>query len=86
MYKFLSFIVIFSFVSIMIYFHNQSGHSNASSHAEIHNHKQIVIPPSHLVPSITGSVKQDLFGTWLLEVQTNHFRFTPKDVGTGDIK
>lgn len=85
MYRFLSFIVIFSFVSVMIYFHNQSGHYSTASHAEIHNHQPIVIPKSHPVPSITGSVTQDPSGTWLLKIQTVHFSFTPEKVGTNDI-
>jgi hypothetical protein len=84
MYRFFSFIVIFSFVSVMIYFHNQSGHYRASSNIEGHYHQPIAIPKSHTAPSITGSVIQDPSGTWLLKIQTEHFSFTPEKVGTSD--
>lgn len=85
MYRFFSFIVIFSFVSIMLYFHNQSGHTTASGHSAIHNQEAIEIPETYTVPTITGSVMKDLSGTWLLEIQTEHFNFTPKKIGSENI-
>jgi hypothetical protein len=84
MYRLISFFVIFSFVSVMLYFHQQNGHDSASNHAE--KHQRIVIPSSQSVPSITGSVTQDQSGTWLLTIKTNNFRFTPEKVGTDDIR
>ncbi len=86
MYRFFSFIVIFSFVSVMLYFHNQNGHDHASNNSEVHNHTLIEIPYFQQAPSITGSVTQDPSGTWLLDIQTENFNFTPKKIGTNDIR
>lgn len=65
MYRVVSFIVIFSFVSVMLYFHMQNGHSITSTHVDTHNHTMIEIPNSSSIPSISGTIRQDESGTWL---------------------
>ncbi|MFT4412821.1 hypothetical protein ACLM5H_03075 [Fredinandcohnia humi] len=85
MYRVISFFVLFSFVSLMLYLHNLSGHSGTMNHALAHQTNQILIPDNVTAPSITGSVSKDLSGTWLLEIETNHFTFEPEKVGTQDI-
>ncbi len=82
MYRFISFFVIFGTVSMMIYFHNQSSHFSAGNHEMMHQENQIIIPPSHLAPTISGSVIKDPSGTWLLEIHTENFTFKPKKAGT----
>ena len=69
----------------MLILHQQNGHYSASSHSMNHNQEYIEIPQSHSVPSIKGAITQDLSGTWLLEIRTDHFSFTPKKVGTAEI-
>jgi hypothetical protein len=46
MYRIISFIFLFSFVSVMLYFHNQNGHFHFDDHQEVHAHKQIRFPNS----------------------------------------
>jgi hypothetical protein len=81
MYRIISFIVIFSFVSIMLYFHNQNGHYRASDHGDIHGHKIINIPEGIQAPSLDGKVEQDPSGSWLLKIETENFTFAPEKAG-----
>jgi hypothetical protein len=47
MYRIISFIFLFSFVSVMLYLHNQNGHYHVEDHhQEIHEHKQNNFPNS----------------------------------------
>jgi hypothetical protein len=46
MYRIISFIFLFSFVSVMLYLHNQNGHLYVDDHQEVHTHKQISFPNS----------------------------------------
>ncbi|MEH7382936.1 hypothetical protein V7138_20900 [Bacillus sp. JJ1533] len=85
MYRIISFIIIFSIVSTMLYFHNKSSHLSAANHEILHQINQIIIPPLHPAPAITGSVVQDPSGTWLLEINTEHFKFEPKKAGSNVI-
>jgi hypothetical protein len=41
MYRIISFIFVFSFVSVMLYLHNQNGHYHFDDRQEVHAHKQI---------------------------------------------
>lgn len=86
MYRFFSFIVIFSFVSVMLYFHNQNGHyKTANNHLDT-EHQPIMIPKSVKAPSLQASVFQDPTGGWLLKLETKNFTFTPEKVGSCDIR
>lgn len=46
MYRMISFIFLFSFVSMMLYLHNQNGHYQLENTEEVHAHKQISLPNS----------------------------------------
>lgn len=46
MYRIISFIILFSFVSVMLYLHNQNGHFHFENPQEVHAHKQISFPNS----------------------------------------
>jgi hypothetical protein len=46
MYRIISFIFLFSFISVMLYLHNQKGHYHFDDPQEVHAHKQISIPNS----------------------------------------
>lgn len=85
MYRFVSFTVIFSFVSVMLYFHNQNGHDQASNHGEAHKHEEVSIPSGEQIPSIEGSVKKDHSGSWLLHIMTDNFKFTPEKAGLNEV-
>ncbi|WP_449537528.1 hypothetical protein [Ferdinandcohnia sp. Marseille-Q9671] len=85
MYRVISFVIIFSIVTSMLYLHNQSSHFSASNHEMMHQANQIVIPQNHTAPTITGSVTQDLTGAWLLEIKTENFTFEPKLAGSTEI-
>jgi hypothetical protein len=82
MYRLVSFFVIFIFVSILIFFHYQYGHHSALGHAQTHHEETVEIPESYRVPTIIASITQDQSGTWLLEIMTTNFTFTPKKVGS----
>ncbi|WP_322446011.1 hypothetical protein [Robertmurraya mangrovi] len=86
MYRIISFIVIFSFVSTMLYFHNLNSHHTMSNHhtANHHAHGVFEIPSNKNVPTIHGWVKQDLSGSWLLKIEPENFSFTPELIGTKD--
>lgn len=85
MYRVVSFAVLFTFVSIMLYFHNQYGHNHSAIEASGHLHTRLNIPDGKVVPAISGSVKQDHSGAWLLSIRTDHFAFTPEKAGTDDV-
>ncbi|MBE4909471.1 hypothetical protein IMZ08_15580 [Bacillus luteolus] len=82
MYRLVSFFVIFTFVSIMIFFHYQYGHHSAFGHAQSHHEETVEIPISYRLPAITASITQDQSGSWLLEIMTSNFTFTPKKTGS----
>jgi hypothetical protein len=56
MYRIISFIFLFSIVSIMLYLHNQNGHYHFDNRQEVHAHKQISTPNS-----IISTVKELVF-------------------------
>jgi hypothetical protein len=85
MYRIISFIIIFSFVSIMLYFHNLNSHYQASDHGSAHGHKVVNIPEGIGVPSINGKVEQDPSGSWLLKIETENFTFAPEKAGLKQI-
>jgi hypothetical protein len=85
MYRIVSFIIIFSFVSTMLYFHNQNSHYQASEHESHHGHKMVNIPAGIQAPSIDGKVEQDLSGSWLLKIETEHFTFAPEKAGADQV-
>lgn len=85
MYRIVSFIVIFTIVSMMLHLHNQNSHYSAANHEMMHQENQIIIPSKHLAPTIIGMVKQDPGGTWYLEVHTENFTFKPEKAGSEEI-
>ncbi|CAM3851576.1 hypothetical protein [Mesobacillus thioparans] len=85
MYRTLSFIVIFSFVSVLLYFHNQNSHYQASDHLESHGHELINVPAGEKTPGINGKVMKDPSGSWLLAIDTENFDFAPEKVGSTKI-
>lgn len=85
MYRFISFIVIFSFVSVMLYFYNQTGHYQASHHSGAHSHETVPIPAGEQIPSIEGSVKIDHSGSWLLHIKTDDFKYAPEKAGLNEV-
>ncbi|WP_102026256.1 hypothetical protein [Salirhabdus sp. Marseille-P4669] len=86
MYRLISFVVIFTFVVVLLYFHNQNSHFTASNHVDHHNENIIEIPLTYKdVPFITGEVKQDFSGEWFLYIQPSHFTFAPNKVGLENV-
>ncbi|WP_051556431.1 hypothetical protein [Alkalihalobacterium bogoriense] len=81
MYRFISFLVITTFVSSVLYFYNESRHHHSSGHHTGHEEIIIHIPNDITPPTITGEVKQDASNSWLLKIETNHFTFTPEKTG-----
>lgn len=81
MYRLVSFIVIFSFVSIMLYFHNQNGHYKPSNHEHSHSREAAAIPAGGQAPSIEGIIKKDDSGSWLRRIKTGHSRFATEKPG-----
>ncbi|WP_078551449.1 hypothetical protein [Bacillus alkalicellulosilyticus] len=86
MYRLVSFIVILSFVSTVLYFYNESRHHHSSSH-EHHSstHERIIIHDDAQPPSITGWVQQDASHSWYIKINTEHFQFTPEKTGSDDV-
>jgi len=82
MYRIVSFIIIFSFVGVMLYFHQQNSHISASNLHEQHHQTTIEIPSRYPLPTITGTIIQDPTGSWLLKIETTNFSFTPEKVGS----
>lgn len=87
MYRILSFIVIAGFVSIMLYFHQQSSHFSKDAHAghtgqhdglEISNMSEVEIP------EINGWIEQDQTGSWMLKINTKNFAFKPEKLGSNE--
>lgn len=85
MYRIVSFIVIVSFVGVMLYYHQLNSHTAASNTHIIHHQQLVEIPSTYPIPKITGSVTQDRTGSWLLEIQTTNFRFAPENIGSTSI-
>ncbi|RXT15474.1 hypothetical protein [Ammoniphilus sp. CFH 90114] len=79
MYRLISFFIISTFVSVMLYLHTQYGHHTVS-HPN-HSHSTLSIPSGHPIPSLDGWVRQDLSGSWLLHVSPKNFVFTPEETG-----
>ncbi|WP_084783126.1 hypothetical protein [Bacillus dakarensis] len=84
-YRSLSFIIIFSFVTVMLYLHNQSSHITGTNHLTAHA-QPYEVPDTYPIPTINGSVIQDQSGSWLLKIKTENFQFTPEKIGSTDIK
>jgi hypothetical protein len=83
MKRFRSFLIFFiPFILFLFYFTTQNEHNNHmaanSSHA---GHGFVEIPEGLDLPAVKILVTQDLSKTWLLEIQTANFVFTPKKVG-----
>ncbi|MRG85946.1 hypothetical protein [Salinibacillus xinjiangensis] len=80
MKKFKSFIgLMISFVILSFYFIHQNQQIHLS---EAHTtHQPVAIPESYESPKVDIHVQQDQSGTWLLELDTENFRFTPHKVG-----
>ncbi|MBU8906474.1 hypothetical protein [Desertibacillus haloalkaliphilus] len=79
MYRIVSFFVIFSFVTVVLYFYNESRHHYTSNHKGLH--EQIEIPSDVSVPAIDGMITRDYSGSWLLKVETENFEFAPEKAG-----
>ncbi|MFB4163832.1 hypothetical protein ACE1TI_08310 [Alteribacillus sp. JSM 102045] len=79
LYRMISFIVIFSFVSVMLYLHNESSHYAG---ADDHSREAVEVPVGEPVPRIAGELQQDDMNTWLLQVEVENFAFTPEKTGT----
>ncbi|MUK90204.1 hypothetical protein GMD78_17670 [Ornithinibacillus sp. L9] len=80
MYRLISFIVLFSLVSVLLYFHQQNSHY-AYGHTDNHDEKIVEVPSESSVPMLTGSVHQDHSGSWYVKIQTDNFTFAPESVG-----
>lgn len=85
MYRIVSFIVIFSFVGVMLYYHQLNSHTTVSNTHKNHHQQLVEIPSTYPVPKITGAITQDPTGSWLLEIQTANFRFAPENIGSTSI-
>ncbi|WNF22933.1 hypothetical protein [Mesobacillus jeotgali] len=85
MYRIVSFIIIFLFVSTMLYFHNQNSHYQASDQDNHHGHEMVNIPTGIQAPSIDGKVEQDPSGSWLLKIETEQFTFAPEKAGADQV-
>lgn len=79
MYRLISFIVIFVFVSTLLYYHNQSDHSNMPAHSMAHG--SVEIPADEKVPVLQGELRQDDMGSWMLKLDIVNFQFTPEKLG-----
>ena len=77
LYRLISFIVLFAFVSTTLYFHNGSRHEAAGEYSHMPNE----IPSGTPAPSINGKVTRDPSGSWLLAIQTENFQFVPEKAG-----
>ncbi|WP_209812210.1 hypothetical protein [Ammoniphilus resinae] len=69
------------FLLFFFYFTNENGHSHFSANSSHPGHDYVEIPKGYDVPSVKIFVTQDQSDTWLLEVQTENFKFNPKKVG-----
>lgn len=84
MYRILSFIVIASFVSILLYFHQQNSHfenKTQAGHMEHHEGLEISKMKDAKIPEIDGWIKQDQTGSWMVKIITNNFAFKPEKLG-----
>lgn len=81
MYRLVSFIVIFSLVTLLLFIHFEYGHNPFSSSAQDHHYEMVEIPSDHVAPSIKGTVNQDHSGTWYVHIETENFNFSPENVG-----
>lgn len=84
MYRLLSFVVIASFVSVMLYFHQQSSHFGETQAGHIGHHEGLEISKvkDAKIPEIDGWVKQDQTGSWMLKIMTKNFTFKPEKLGS----
>ncbi|MEQ2525118.1 hypothetical protein EKG37_07025 [Robertmurraya yapensis] len=82
MEKLRSFLIFFfPFLLFFFYFTYQSGEQHFSANSSHTDHGFVEIPEGYDVPSVKIFVTQDQSDTWLLEVQTERFKFNPKMVG-----
>ncbi len=80
MERFKSFLIFFiPFLLFFYYFTNDHEHNLANTSHLTHGY--VNVPEGHAVPSVQIYVTQDLSSTWLLEVETKNFAFTPKKIG-----
>ena len=88
MYRLISFFVIAGFVTIMLYFHQQSSHFGAnaySNHMAEHEGLEVSNLKGAKIPEIDGSIRRDSTGSWMLKIVTNHFSFEPEKLGLDDL-
>ena len=84
MYRIVSFFVIAGFVSIMLYFHQQSSHFGQDAQADHmgeHDGFEISNLKGSEIPGIDGWIKQDSTGSWMLKIITKNFTFEPEKLG-----
>ncbi|WP_421385272.1 hypothetical protein ACOJQI_11065 [Bacillus salacetis] len=84
MRKFKSFLIFFiPFLLFFFYFTNQNEHNSHMTANSSHSaHGFVEIPAGYEPPSVKIVVTQDQSKSWLLEVRTENFTFTPKKAGT----
>ncbi|SES94033.1 hypothetical protein SAMN05216389_103264 [Oceanobacillus limi] len=80
MYRFVSFLIIFSIVGILLYFHEQTSHCTTGDVGH-HQENIVEIKDTELIPSVKGKVKQDKSGSWFVHIETENFTFAPEKVG-----
>lgn len=82
MYRFFSFIVIFSFVAAMLYLHQLSSHQHVHSVEGMHVHGVVEIPGTEdKPPAIQGRVIKRHDQTYYIEVELENFSFNPHGIG-----
>jgi hypothetical protein len=81
--RFRSFLIFFvPFLLFFFYYTNQNEHNHFSANASHTEHGSVEIPEGYEIPSVQIFVTQDQSHSWLLEVQTKNFKFTPKKVSS----
>ncbi|SDI00672.1 hypothetical protein [Alteribacillus bidgolensis] len=78
-YRIISFIVIFSFVSVMVYLHHENSHYAG---ADDHSHEAVEVPDGEAVPAIDGELRKDDRNHRLLILDVENFTFTPEKIGS----
>ncbi|WP_096202593.1 hypothetical protein [Bacillus sp. FJAT-45350] len=80
MYRMKSFMIIFSFVAVLLHLHHENSHFTSG-----HMHVGYEIPEEVVVPVIDGEIRQNDKGMWFIMLNTKHFTFMPEKVGHEDI-
>lgn len=83
MKKFLNILLFFTlFIAFFAYYISKSDHLASVQGGAHHMEHNMFIIPSHLTPpSVEIKISQDPSGSYLLNLQTNHFTFAPEKVG-----